>query len=151
MGKETFSRREFILTSGKSAIAAAIIGPMMATGLTATSRSVPITPMVLDLTDPGFIALTKVGGAQKINNPLDAKRPIIVTRISETTYAAFSSRCTHLGCEVALPEKNVITCPCHKSTFTMTGKVTRGPAKKDLKTFTATLEGTILTIREQPV
>jgi Rieske Fe-S protein len=94
--------------------------------------------------------LLKVGGAQKFANPLDKKKPIIVTKISESAYAAFSSRCTHLGCEVSLPENDIIVCKCHKSKFDMRGKVTNGPAKKDLKAFSATLEGTILTIREQP-
>ncbi|MBN1578860.1 MAG: ubiquinol-cytochrome c reductase iron-sulfur subunit [Chitinispirillaceae bacterium] len=149
MQKNTFSRREFILTSGSSAIAAAIIGPMMVNVAAAKSKSVPMKPISLDLKDPGNAALTKVGGALKILDPGDKKRPIIVTRISETACAAFSSRCTHLGCEVSLPTNDVITCKCHKSKFDMSGKVTHGPAKKNLKTFTTTMEGAIITIREQ--
>jgi Rieske Fe-S protein len=151
MKKDSFSRREFFIKAGKSAIAAAVVGPMLVTRLSANGKSVPVTmePVSLNLTDPANAELTKVGGAKKFPNPLDPKKPIIVTRTSETECAAFSSKCTHWGCEVALPENNVITCPCHKSTFDMSGKVTRGPAKKDLRAFSTKLEGTILTIGEQ--
>ena len=151
MRKESFSRREFMVSAGKSAIAAEVIGPTIVTRLSAGGKSVPVTmePISLNLTDASNVELTKVGGAKKIPNPLDPKKPIIVTRISETEYAAFSSKCTHWGCEVALPENNVITCHCHKSTFDMNGKVTRGPAKKDLPAFPTKLEGSVLTIGEQ--
>lgn len=38
----------------------------------------------------------------------------------------------HLGCRVN-DESNGFTCPCHGSQFDATGKLTRGPAKKDLR------------------
>jgi Rieske Fe-S protein len=148
MNNASFTRREFIITSGKSIVTASLLGSMMSTGVMAKSKSVPMQPIRLDLKEPGNAGLLKVGGAQKIDNPLDKKRPIIVTKIAETAYAAFSSRCTHRGCEVSLPENNIIVCDCHNSNFDIQGKVTHGPAKKDLKAFSATLEGTILTIRE---
>ena len=142
------SRRKFMVQAGKSAIAAAIMGPMIVTRLTASGKSVPVAlePVSINLTDPAYVELTKVGGAKKLPNPLDPKKPIIVTRVSETECAAFSSKCTHWGCEVPLPENSVITCPCHKSKFDMKGKVVHGPAKKDLTAFPTKLEGTVLTI-----
>lgn len=148
MKKDSCSRREFMAKAGKSAIAAAVIGPMLVDTLTASGKTVPVTmdPITLDLADQAHAALTKVGGAKKIPNPLDPKKPIIVTRISETECAAFSSKCTHWGCEVDLPDNSVITCHCHKSTFDMGGKVTHGPAKKDLPAFPTKLEGTVLSI-----
>ncbi|MGB7569498.1 MAG: Rieske (2Fe-2S) protein [Chitinivibrionales bacterium] len=151
MNKDSLSRREFFARAGKGAVAAAVIGPMIVTRLSASGKSVPVTmePVSINLKDPAHADLAKVGGAKKFPNPLDPKKPIIVTRISETECAAFSSKCTHWGCEVSLPENNVIKCPCHKSTFDMSGKVTHGPAKKNLKAFSTKLEGDILTVGEQ--
>ncbi len=45
-----------------------------------------------------------------------------------------SDICTHLGCKVNfLKDKNIFQCPCHKSEYSIYGKVIKGPAKKDLK------------------
>jgi Rieske Fe-S protein len=150
MESNNYSRREFIAQVGKSAAAIAVLAPVVGSNLVAMGKSVPVAmePITLDLTKDEYKALAKAGGALKIPNPHDAKKPIIVTRVSETTVAAFSSKCTHWGCEVPLPVNNVITCPCHSATYDVNGKVTHGPAKKDLKTFSATLNGTIITIKE---
>ncbi|MFQ5707123.1 MAG: ubiquinol-cytochrome c reductase iron-sulfur subunit [bacterium] len=47
---------------------------------------------------------------------------------------AVSSVCTHLGCVVNKEEKQ-FTCPCHGSRYDLTGKVTHGPAPKNLPWF----------------
>jgi Rieske Fe-S protein len=150
MENKNFSRREFIATVGKSAAAIAVLAPVVGSNLAAMGKSVPVAmePIALDLTKQEYNVLAQAGGALKIPNPHDAKKPIIVTRSSETTVAAFSSKCTHWGCEVSLPVNNVITCPCHGATYDVNGKITHGPARKDLKTFSATLNGTIITIKE---
>lgn len=150
MENKSFSRREFIATVGKSAAAIAVLAPVFGSNVAAMGKSIPVAmePITLDLTKQEYKVLAQAGGALKIPNPHDAKKPIIVTRSSETTVAAFSSKCTHWGCEVSLPVNNVITCPCHGAAYDTNGKVTHGPAKKDLKTFSATLNGTIITIKE---
>lgn len=89
----------------------------------------------MDLTNPDFAALRQPGGAVKVALPGQAD-PIIVTRIDDATYVAFSSACTHQGCEVLLPDSDgVIRCPCHGSSFDMRGKVIGGPAPTDLPSF----------------
>jgi Rieske Fe-S protein len=150
MDNEKVSRRKFILDAGKTALAAALTSQMMGFEARASSGKppLPMTPIVLDLTNQEYAELANVGKAMKIPNPHDAKKPIIVTRVSETDVAAFSSKCTHLGCEVKLPENNVIDCPCHHSKFNLSGKVIRGPAGKDLPAFSATLQGTTVTIKD---
>jgi Rieske Fe-S protein len=144
------TRREFIVQAGKTALAAAAIAPMMGFNTQASSGKapLPIEPITLDLANPDYAALTKVGGALKIPNPQDKGKPIIVSRVSETGVAAFSSKCAHMGCELPVPENNVITCPCHGAQYDASGKVTKGPAKKDLAAFSATIEGTTVTIKE---
>jgi len=72
----------------------------------------------------------------------------MILRTSETGVTALSSKCTHLGCEVPLPENGLIECPCHHANFDMTGKVTRGPAKLPLHSYSAVLNGSILTITD---
>ena len=42
--------------------------------------------------------------------------------------AAYSSRCTHLGCRINKSEGDRLICPCHGSEYTMDGQVIKGPA-----------------------
>jgi Rieske Fe-S protein len=145
------SRREFIKNIGSVALAATVSGPFLGLRADAASGKPPdlITPIVLDLTKPEYAVLKKAGSAMKIPNPYDKKKPIIVSRLSDMLVSAFSSKCTHMGCEVGLPENNVIRCPCHGATFDATGKVMQGPAKKDLFSFSASLEGSSIIIKDQ--
>ena len=45
---------------------------------------------------------------------------------------ALSSYCTHRICKVNPQKDHSFLCKCHGSTFTEEGKVTEGPAKRDL-------------------
>jgi Rieske Fe-S protein len=151
MDQDKLTRREFIKNVGSTALVATIVSPVLGLNANASSGKppLPMAPIMLDVTKPENNALAKVGGAIKIPNPHDKHRPIIISRTSETSVAAFSSKCTHFGCEVGLPENNVAACPCHGSKFDGTGKVTHGPAKKDLIAFSAILEGSIITIKDK--
>jgi len=132
MKKESFSRREFMVSAGKGAIAAAVIGPMLVTRLTASGTSFPVImePVVLNLTDPAYTVLTKVGGAKKFPNPLDSKKPIIVTRISEAECSAFSSKCTHWGVKFRFPK--ITSSPAHvmEQNSTLPGKSSMDPQRR---------------------
>jgi Rieske Fe-S protein len=58
---------------------------------------------------------------------------VVVTRGSGDTVHAFSSSCTHLGCEVNKVASGKIFCPCHGSVFdASTGDVVQGPASSPL-------------------
>jgi Rieske Fe-S protein len=144
------TRRKFMVDAGKTALLAALTSQVLGFEARASSGKapLPIQPITLDLTKQEYAALTKAGGAMKIPNPQDAKKPIIVSRISETEVAAFSSKCTHFGCEVPLPQNNVITCQCHGSKFDAGGNVIHGPANKPLRAFAASLSGTTITIKD---
>ncbi|MBF0606215.1 MAG: Rieske (2Fe-2S) protein [Candidatus Magnetobacterium sp. LHC-1] len=50
---------------------------------------------------------------------------------------AISAVCTHLGCLVS-DTRTGFQCPCHGASFDATGKVTGGPARKDLPWFKIT-------------
>jgi Rieske Fe-S protein len=45
---------------------------------------------------------------------------------------AISSYCTHRKCKVSSESDHTFACKCHGSTFSAEGKVTAGPAKRDL-------------------
>jgi Rieske Fe-S protein len=54
---------------------------------------------------------------------------------------ALSSYCTHRKCTLAAELDHTFTCKCHGSTFTQEGKVTEGPAKRDLPVFGTSTSG----------
>lgn len=56
---------------------------------------------------------------------------IFVFRDGES-FTAMSGKCTHFGCLVERKGDGSYLCPCHKSEFDGTGRVNKGPAKKDL-------------------
>jgi Rieske Fe-S protein len=149
--KDNYSRREFMTAVAKNIAIISIAAPMVGSNIAAMSNSTPVdwTTIRLDLTKPEYAALTRINGSIKVPDPRNKKKPIIVVRTSETTAVAFSSKCTHWGCEVSLPENGVITCHCHNSKFDAAGKVTHGPAKQDLYPFQAVLSGSTISIEEQ--
>ncbi|MFF0093160.1 Rieske (2Fe-2S) protein [Streptomyces canus] len=58
---------------------------------------------------------------------------VVVTQPTAGEFKAFSSKCTHQGCAVTGITNGVITCPCHKSEFSVTdGSVKKGPATQPL-------------------
>ena len=142
------TRRQFV--AGMATAAAA----SLAGGLLAACAPSPNTPPspgqeTLDLTDPKYAALKNSGGAVKF--PWTGSVPFIV-RNTGTGYEAFSSYCTHVGCEVDLPSGgnltagSVITCPCHGSKFDANGNRISGSARASLYPAQVTVSGTNLTI-----
>ncbi|TWI82637.1 QcrA and Rieske domain-containing protein [Chitinophaga japonensis] len=65
--------------------------------------------------------------------------PICVYRFGEDNYAALWMRCTHQGTELQA-SGNFLQCPAHGSEFNNHGRVTNGPADKDLRTFPVTID-----------
>jgi Rieske Fe-S protein len=58
---------------------------------------------------------------------------LVVTQPTAGTYKAFSTVCTHAGCDVNKVDGGVISCPCHGSKFAIdTGEPTAGPASTPL-------------------
>jgi Rieske Fe-S protein len=63
-------------------------------------------------------------------------RPILLTRISETEWKAYSAVCTHLNCTVQFHEaKRQIWCACHNGYYDLNGQVVSGPPPKPLEEY----------------
>ena len=65
--------------------------------------------------------------------------PIGVYRFDDDKYAASYLECAHQHCEVET-EGDHLQCPCHGSEYSNTGKLQKGPAEADLKTFMVTTD-----------
>ncbi|HZY10472.1 MAG TPA: Rieske (2Fe-2S) protein [Bacteroidota bacterium] len=64
----------------------------------------------------------------------DSSVSIVVVRLPENNFIALSPICSHLGCTVR-KEGSFFRCPCHGSTYSLTGNVVRGPAEQALKMY----------------
>jgi Rieske Fe-S protein len=55
---------------------------------------------------------------------------------SSSEVMVFSNICTHQGCEVPFNQSSqTFVCPCHGSTFSLSGEVVKGPAQTRLPLF----------------
>lgn len=67
---------------------------------------------------------------------------IMLVRDAAGSVKAINPMCTHKACKVFYKkESNDLACKCHKSKFTLAGKVMGGPAPRPLQTFPASLHG----------
>lgn len=53
---------------------------------------------------------------------------------------ALSSICTHRKCKLTAEPDHSFFCECHSSTFDPDGHVTKGPARRDLPTYSAVVD-----------
>lgn len=72
---------------------------------------------------------------------------VVVTQPAEGDFKAFSSVCTHQGCQVGKVENGQILCPCHGSAFAVDdGSVTTGPATAPLEEVAIAIDGDQITL-----
>lgn len=74
-----------------------------------------------------------VGGVKTFNYP-EKSEPCILVRTAESTWAAYSQKCTHLSCAVYYEhESGRLACPCHQGYFSIAdGSVLQGPPQRPL-------------------
>ncbi|MEV8021508.1 Rieske (2Fe-2S) protein [Streptomyces sp. NPDC086554] len=112
----------------RTVLRAAALVPAAGFGITACSssddegrsnRSAPTAPVDLGKSDDITVGASKL---YKDEN-------VVVSRISDDEYKAFSTICTHERCPINKLEGHKLTCPCHGSQFDATnGKVLHAPA-----------------------
>jgi cytochrome b6-f complex iron-sulfur subunit len=70
-----------------------------------------------------------------------------LARLNDGSFLALSRTCTHLGCSVPWDEeKRKFICPCHGSTFSLTGEVLTSPASMPLDIYPVRLENGIVKV-----
>jgi cytochrome b6-f complex iron-sulfur subunit len=143
------NRREFIKTiaaSGGAAAMTALLAGCSQAAVPTGSGVDSAAGLTLDLTKPENQSLAAVGGALALEaNSVDSKG-LLLFRKDENTVLAFSRKCTHMGCAVGEFKDGIAACPCHASQFDTGGKVIKGPASSALKSYPATLSGSVVTI-----
>jgi cytochrome b6-f complex iron-sulfur subunit len=78
-----------------------------------------------------------VGGA--VSATAAGGKPAIVAQPKKGEFVAMSAICTHMGCTVA-PHGSELLCPCHGSTYSLTGQNTGGPAPSPLPSIKVTVK-----------
>ena len=132
-------RKEFLKN------ACALCGLTAAAGFLASCKKEgasqqPTANFTVDLTDPANADVTIVGKAILIND-------VYVVNKDGSNFIAVSSICTHQGCVNDFQSVAAgFTCPCHSASFTINGIVTGGPASVNLKTYSVTRSGNVLTV-----
>ncbi|SNQ47377.1 Rieske (2Fe-2S) protein [Frankia canadensis] len=72
---------------------------------------------------------------------------VVVTQPTAGSFKAFSSTCTHQGCQVNKVSDGLIMCPCHGSRFSIAdGSVKGGPAPAPLPAASVNVRGTNLVL-----
>lgn len=68
------------------------------------------------------------------------QEPVIVVRVAEGEFRAFSATCTHLDCIVTYQkDHNRIFCNCHNGVYDLNGRNVAGPPPKPLEPFEVNL------------
>jgi cytochrome b6-f complex iron-sulfur subunit len=138
------SRRSFL---GSTAL---VVLPALCGGCTDDGVTIVELPAVSNKTIAisldEFPMLNSVGGSI-VGQASGYSNPIVIARVRDDMFAALDAICTHDRCTVAYNALNLtLDCPCHGSTYEVDGKVINGPALRALPKFTATSDGTTLTI-----
>ncbi|MEW9514732.1 MULTISPECIES: Rieske (2Fe-2S) protein [Streptomyces] len=95
----------------------------------------------------GGAVLAKTADIPEGGGIVFAAQKVVVTQPRAGEFKAFSATCTHQGCAVKDVTDNVITCPCHNSTFdAATGSPTAGPATQPLPAREISVEGGAITL-----
>lgn len=68
-------------------------------------------------------------------------------RMDDGGFLALSSKCTHLGCTVPWDAKeNRFACPCHGSSYDITGNVLTAPAPRPLDIYPVSIENKVVKV-----
>jgi arsenite oxidase small subunit len=138
------SRRDFIKLGG-SVAAGLVAAPARSPAAPAAPGGYPVVPVA----PLGGIAK---GAAMAFTYP-DAGSPALLLRLPEPALGgvgpdrdivAYSTLCTHKGCPVAYrPERKLLICPCHWSTFdpAKAGTLVIGQASQHLPQIELRVEG----------
>lgn len=103
------------------------------------SRGSGGTAITIDARSP----LAAAGGAALVDS---TRSLFLVVRMTEDRFIVLGAVCTHDGCTITEFRNETFVCTCHGSRFDTDGLVLQGPARQPLPRYSATFDGTVLTI-----
>lgn len=126
-----------------SACATGAATPPPAPGGASTGPPVSVSGNTLVLHLPQLPSLAETPGFYLVES-----EQVAIVRVSDSEYRAFTSICTHEGCDVSSVVDGILLCPCHGSEYDLEGRPVAGPAEEPLTRYATTLDasGEILTI-----
>lgn len=141
-------RRRFIAGTGKvivgTACGCSLLSCKMISGIGDVPELSPTRYRIkadeLSIALDGVPELSRVGGSVKITSS-QLSDPLIIAHVTEGEYVVASVRCTHWGRELEyLPEEREFRCvSLGHSKFSTDGSRLKGPAKKPLRIYEASL------------
>lgn len=136
MTEDNITRRDFIEKSIKTiTIGALTLTALDLTKILAKTNNEKIdgdsVQKVIKVSD--YPDLATAGGYTMISSR------VIVIRVSSSNFITLNVTCTHKHCAVDYDGES-FTCPCHGSEYDKRGKVTHGPATKNLKSYKTTYD-----------
>ena len=130
MKKENLDRRNFLKTS----IKAVAIGTIALSSLDITKLLASASDKFEESSSPKVIRLSDYPELRNIGGYALITSKVIVIRTSSSKFVALNLTCTHKQCTVEY-DGTSFECPCHSSEYDKYGKVTLGPATKNLKSY----------------
>ena len=114
-----------------------------------TTAADPTSSAPAEPTPEGGSGKPAAGGALAATSEIEvgsgtifADEKVVVTQPTEGEFKAFSSTCTHQGCQVTGVSSGGISCNCHGSVFSIEdGSVQGGPAPAPLPEVGITVKG----------
>lgn len=135
------NRREFIASSCAACLGATVVSGLLSACTTTRYSGGTLGKDGLTISTDEFKTTQQRGNGYRafvvVRND-NLQYPIYVYRFSETEYSALWMQCAHQGAELQAAGDQ-LHCPAHGSEFSNKGKVTNGPADRDLRTFPVTV------------
>jgi len=142
------NRRDFIVNSCAACLGATAVSGLLSSCSTTRYTSGTIGKDGISVSADEFKLNKKGKGGYRpfiIVRNESLQYPIYVYRFGETEYSAVWMRCTHQGAELQA-SGDQLQCSAHGSEFNNKGKVTGGPADRDLRSFPVTVNNNELFI-----
>ncbi|MDF1505238.1 Rieske (2Fe-2S) protein [Roseisolibacter sp. H3M3-2] len=152
------TRRDFVGATTCSLVAAALAacgggggdgpagpgGPTGGVGVTPTGATFANNVLTIPLDQNTELAAAR--GYQIVGSVGGQQVNVIVIRVGDGAFRAFSSICTHEGCTVGSFDGSRITCPCHGSQYDAGGAVVVGPATRALAEYRVAFDAAARTV-----
>lgn len=130
----------------------AIVGAGLLLSACGTQTTSPVDGSVLDevvVTDNDILVrLNMQGSLARVDSALVlGAQNIIVLRVADTDYRAFTNVCTHSGCGIFVFRSGRMLCQCHGSEFDINGTNVAGPAPTPLRRYPVVFDAVARTVR----